>query len=178
VRGTFLAQPFAIAHTHAVRQKFTVVASTALVLAALLGVGVALLTTHRPVRAHEVAAGSHSKQTVTFNSNPTLDDKPELYFATPEAAMRYLAAAWNRNDKVALWHVTTPDGRDALDAMHNEAINLRLQKCTRNPAGDYTCEFTHDYPASMHKNGIGHATFIAGPAREHGWYMTVFVGCG
>ena len=158
------------------RPRFAVVATTALVLAAVLGVGVALLTTHRPAPAN--AAAAQPKAAVTFNSNPTPDDQPRLYFATPEAAMRYLAAAWNRNDKVALWHVTTPDGRDALDAMHGEAINLRLDKCTRNPAGDYTCEFTHDYPPSMHKRGIGHATFIAGPAREHGWYMTVFVGCG
>ena len=92
--------------------------------------------------------------------------------------MRYLAAAWNRNDKVALWHVTTPDGRDALEGMRSEAVNLRLDKCTKNPAGDYTCTFTHDYPLALHKHGTGTATFIAGPAREHGWYMTVFVGCG
>lgn len=160
------------------RHKFAVVATTALVLAAVLGVGVALLTTHRPATAHGAAPQIHDKATVTFNSQATINDEPKLYFATPEAAMRYLAAAWNRNDKVALWHVTTPDGRDALDAMHDEAVNLRLDKCTKNPAGDYTCEFTHDYPPSMHKKGIGHATFIAGPAREHGWYMTVFVTCG
>ena len=92
--------------------------------------------------------------------------------------MRYLAAAWNRHDEVALRHVTTPDGRNALDAMRREAVNLRLRACTKNPAGDYTCVFDHDYPASMHKTGRGTATFIAGPARAHGWYMTYFEGCG
>ena len=160
------------------RPKFAVAATTCLVLAAVLGVGVAVLTTHRPAARAARVAAAPSKATVTFNSNANLDDQPRLYFATPEAAMRYLAAAWNRNDKVALWHVTTPEGRNALDAMHDEAINLRLDSCTKNPAGDYTCEFTHDYPPSMHKKGIGHATFIAGPAREHGWYMTYFEGCG
>ena len=158
------------------RAKFSVVAATVLVLAAVLGVAVAAVTTHRPATVRATAGAK--PQAVLTSTGPASDDKAQLYFSTPEAAMRYLAAAWNRNDKVALWHVTTPDGRDALDAMHDEAINLRLQKCTKNPAGDYTCEFTHDYPPSMHRKGIGHATFIAGPAREHGWYMTVFVGCG
>jgi hypothetical protein len=55
-----------------------------------------------------------------------------------------------------------------------EAVNLRLTKCTRNPAGDYTCVFSHDYPLAMHKKGTGTATFT----REHGWYMTYFEGCG
>ena len=36
----------------------------------------------------------------------------------------------------------------------------------------------HAYPASMHKKGHGEADFLAGPARNPGWYMTVFVGCG
>jgi hypothetical protein len=160
-----------MSHTDTVRLKFAVVASTVLVLSALLGVGVAVLTTHRPAT---VRATSASPRVSPAAPAP----KPRLYFATPEAAMRYLAAAWNRNDKVALWHVTTPDGRNALEQMRSEATNLRLSKCTRNPAGDYTCEFTHDYPPSMHKKGTGTATFIAGPAREHGWYMTYFEGCG
>jgi len=92
--------------------------------------------------------------------------------------MRYLAAAWNRHDKVALWQVTTPDGRNELEAMRSEATNLRLRSCTKKPAGDYTCVFDHDYPPSMHKSGHGTATFLAGPARAHGWYMTYFEGCG
>jgi hypothetical protein len=48
----------------------------------------------------------------------------------------------------------------------------------RNQAGDYTCTFVHDYPRRLHKTGHGTATFVVGPAREHGWYMTVFEGCG
>ena len=160
------------------RLKFAVVASAVLVLAAVAGVAVALLTTSRPGAVRATAVGSQPRTTATFLSPPPTDDTPDLYFATPEAAMRYLAAAWNRNDQVALRHVTTPDGRNALETMRSEAVNLRLEKCTKNPAGDYTCDFIHDYPRSMHKSGTGTATFIAGPAREHGWYMTYFEGCG
>jgi hypothetical protein len=93
--------------------------------------------------------------------------------------MRYLATAWNRHDIVAMKHVTTPDSRAALFGMYREAVNLRLDRCTANGGqGDYDCQVTHDYPASMHNKGVGHAEFLAGPARNPGWYMTVFVGCG
>jgi len=92
--------------------------------------------------------------------------------------MRYLAAAWNRRDEVALRHVTDPSARSQLEDMRSEAVNLRLQRCTKNQAGDYTCTFRHDYPPAMHQSGHGTAIFLAGPVREHGWYMTVFVSCG
>lgn len=151
--------------------------TTTLVLAATGGVAVAFATQHHAPRRHAATArlaAPAPSPTIQFKSN----DDAGPYFATPQAAMRYLAAAWNRHDKVALWHVTTPDGRNKLEAMRSEAVNLRFRACTKNPAGDYTCEFDHDYPAAMHKRGHGTATFIAGPAREHGWYMTYFEGCG
>ncbi|MBV9098083.1 MAG: hypothetical protein JO079_08495 [Frankiaceae bacterium] len=101
------------------------------------------------------------------------------HFDSPEAAMRYLAAAWNRHDIVSMKHVTTPEGRAALTDMYGEAVNLRLDYCqARAGMGDYDCHFIHDYPVRLHKKGEGHAEFIAGPARNPGWYMTVFVGCG
>lgn len=101
------------------------------------------------------------------------------HFDSPEAAMRYLAAAWNRHDIVAMKHVTTPEGRAALFGMYQEAVNLRLDRCqARAGQGDFDCQFIHDYPASLHKKGLGHAEFLAGPARDPGWYMTVFVTCG
>src|SRR5262249_14340726 len=53
----------------------------------------------------------------------TIDDSVQ-HFDTPEAAMRYLAAAWNADDQVALRHVTDPSARDQLDGMHAEAANL------------------------------------------------------
>jgi hypothetical protein len=92
--------------------------------------------------------------------------------------MRYLAVAYNHSDLVALGHVTTPVARANLLAMHRTAVNLQLVGCTAQPArGDYLCAFTHDYPPAMHVNGQGHAHFLAAPADEHGWYMTVLQDC-
>ena len=92
------------------------VVSTCFVLAAAGGVAVAVATQGHP--AHRQAAAQQGlvpspSPSITVESN----DQAGPYFATPQAAMRYLAAAWNRHDKVALWHVTTPDGRNALEAM-------------------------------------------------------------
>jgi hypothetical protein len=101
------------------------------------------------------------------------------HFASPQDSMRYLAAAWNQHDVAAMKPVTTPEGRAALISMYSEATNLRLDYCVaRAGQGDYDCHFVHDYPASMHKTGVGHAEFLAGPARNPGWYMTLFVTCG
>jgi hypothetical protein len=73
--------------------------------------------------------------------------------------------------------VTTPIARANLVAMRRTAINLQLVGCTPNSGGDFACSFTHDYPASMHVSGTGHAHFTAAPADEHGWYMTVLDDC-
>ena len=101
-----------------------------------------------------------------------------LYFATPQAAMRYLTVAYNHNDLVDLGHVTTPIARANLLAMRRTAVNLQLVGCAARPGlGDYLCSFTHDYPSTMHVSGQGHAHFLAAPADEHGWYMTVLQDC-
>jgi hypothetical protein len=103
---------------------------------------------------------------------------PRLHFSTPQAAMRYLTAAYNRSDLVALGHVTTPIARVNLVAMHRTAVNLQLVGCSRNAAGgDYLCAFRHDYPAAMHLTSQGHAHFTAAPADKFGWYMTVLNDC-
>jgi hypothetical protein len=44
-----------------------------------------------------------------------------VHFATPEAAMRYLAGAYNRNDLAAPMHVTTPAARHHLLATRADA---------------------------------------------------------
>jgi hypothetical protein len=110
-------------------------------------------------------------------SHSTPASPARLYFSTPQAAMRYLAAAYNRDDLAALGHVTTPVARANLVAMRRNAVNLQLVGCSPNPAGDFACGFTHDYPASLHVTGTGHAHFTAAPADEHGWYMTVLDDC-
>jgi len=115
----------------------------------------------------------------TAKSTPTTTAAPRrLYFTTPPAAMRYLTAAYNRNDLVALGHVTTPIARANLLAMRRTAVNLQLVGCTANAGrGDFLCTFSHDYPAAMHLAGNGHAHFTAAPADKFGWYMTVLNDC-
>jgi hypothetical protein len=100
------------------------------------------------------------------------------HFATPQASMRYLAAAYNHNDLVALKHVTTPQARTALQAMRANAPNLQLVGCSANAGrGDYTCAFTHDFPVASHRRGHGQAHFTVAPADRPGWYMTVLEDC-
>ncbi|MHB8467483.1 MAG: hypothetical protein ACYDH6_00815 [Acidimicrobiales bacterium] len=131
-------------------------------------------------------SSSGSKQTVTAqpsvpSTSTSTTVAPLPHFDTPEAAMTYLAAAWNANDLVSLRHVTNPAARAQLDAMHSEAINLRLDHCTKRPEGDYECTFRHDYPAATPTTmpgGVGEAAFLVGPADTPGWYMTVFEHCG
>jgi hypothetical protein len=118
-------------------------------------------------------------RTQTDKATPTAPVAPrQLHFATPEAAMRYLASAYNRNDLAALKHVTTPEARNNLLFMRPNADNLQLVGCTANTGrGDYLCGFTHDFPATMHLSGTGHAHFTAAPADKVGWYMTVLNDC-
>jgi hypothetical protein len=111
--------------------------------------------------------------------NPTPVPAPRpLHFATPQAAMRYLAAAYNRNDLASLMHVTTLAARHNLLSMRANATNLQLVGCTANAArGDYTCAFTHDFPVTSHRSGHGQAHFTVAPATRPGWYMTVLEDC-
>jgi hypothetical protein len=116
--------------------------------------------------------------TRTHKTTPTTPAAPQLHFATPEAAMNYLASAYNRNDLAALRHVTTPEARNNLLFMRPTADNLRLVGCTLNAGrGDYLCGFTHGFPAATHQPGTGHAHFTAAPADKVGWYMTVLNDC-
>jgi hypothetical protein len=111
----------------------------------------------------------------------TVSPKPVPSFSTPEAAMVYLASAWNRGDLAELKHVTDPVARDLLWNMHREATNLRLKDCTYDKQmRDYSCLFTHDYPVGYQgaKGKVGNAVFRVGPVRRSGWYMTVYESCG
>jgi hypothetical protein len=101
---------------------------------------------------------------------------PVTHFTTPEAAMRYLAVAYNRSDVAALKKVTNASAREALIEMRSGAVNLQLEKCSRRTTGDYLCDFRHDFPQRL-RHGRGHATFLAAPADRPGWYMTVLIDC-
>ena len=128
-------------------------------------------------------AAVHASPSPVPTTSPIPPKQAGPHFDSPEAAMRYLAAAWNRRDLVSLKHVTDPAARERLDEMHSEAINLQLDRCTLNKdRGDYECFFDHDYPASYpaasrNPKG-GQAEFTVGPADRPGWYMTYFVACG
>ena len=101
------------------------------------------------------------------------------HFSTPQAAMTYLASAWNRNDLTQLGYVTDPQARAALADMHSDATNLRLHDCTARSVGDYICNFDHDFlPGTAPSSGAaGQAVFLVAPATTPGWYMTVFESC-
>jgi hypothetical protein len=100
------------------------------------------------------------------------------HFATPQAAMRYLAAAYNRDDVAAIHYVTTPAAFKDLMAMRSEAVDLQLTSCASTGRGDYLCDFRHRYPKRMHDTGYGESQFIAAPAIRQGWYMYQFLHCG
>ncbi|MEP7054214.1 MAG: hypothetical protein ABI912_03105 [Actinomycetota bacterium] len=103
------------------------------------------------------------------------------HFRTPQAAMRYLARAYNRHDDARLRHVTTPDARRDLEAMRAVATNLRLDHCTRSPNGMAFCTFTHDYPSAtpgMPPQHGGSADLRVAPVRRSGWVAKGEIGCG
>jgi hypothetical protein len=108
------------------------------------------------------------------------------HFATPDAAMVYLAAAWNSANVQEVDYVTDPAGRQQMDSMAAQMVHLQFNHCSRNPAGDFTCYFTHDiaesnssttYPNPMNY-APGEAVFTVAPATTPGWYLTEVIHCG
>jgi hypothetical protein len=132
-----------------------------------------------PAAAQRPATGtSHAANTPPAAPQPALaSGYAGPHFDTPQAAMTYLAAAYNSDDITALHRVTEPRAFSRLMRMRSDAVNLRLESCTANPRGDYTCYFRHDFPASEHKPGHGEAVFISAPALNPGWYMYQFQSC-
>lgn len=156
-------------------------ASTTLSTVSVIHSPAAPATTAATVAATTTTAAT-ATATATTTTHPTTTTPPgPPHFATPQAAMSYMAAAWNSGNTVALDHVTNPAARAELVAMHSEAVNLRLDHCTPRPQGDYLCYFDHDYQAGTATTlpgGQGLMTVLVGPADTPGWYMTVFLSCG
>jgi hypothetical protein len=134
--------------------------------------------THQPVAATRPPAAAPAPAPTSPAPPPTAaPGHAGPHFDTPQAAMIYLADAYNAGDLTALHHVTEPRAFSRLMSMRSDALNLRLKRCTPNPRGDFTCYFRHDFPASEHKTGHGQAVFIAAPALNPGWYMYQFQSC-
>jgi hypothetical protein len=108
------------------------------------------------------------------------------HFDTPQAAMVYLAAAWNSGSVQRVDYVTDPAGRRQMDAMAAAMVNLQFKSCSQNPAGDYTCFFSHDITQSTSPTTYpnpggyppGEAVFTVAPAAGPGWYLTYVIHCG
>jgi hypothetical protein len=102
---------------------------------------------------------------------------PSLYFSTPQAAMTYLAAAYNSDNVADLHYVTTPAAFANLMAIRSDMIHLRLRYCSATGRGDYDCYFSGDYPKHLHMKGHQAAEYIAAPALRQGWYLYFYQGC-
>src|SRR6266496_1386796 len=74
---------------------------------------------------------------VSADAPPTTTSVVRPHFGTPQAAMRYLADAYNRDDVAALHYVTTPSSFNPLIAMRSEAVDLQLKSCAPTGHGDY-----------------------------------------
>jgi hypothetical protein len=100
--------------------------------------------------------------------------------------MIYLASAWNTNNVQQIDYVTDPAGRQQMDLMAAQMVNLQLKSCTQNPAGDYTCYFSHNVTPSTSPTTYpnpggyppGEAVFTVAPASGPGWYLTNVIHCG
>lgn len=123
-----------------------------------------------------VAAAPIPVEPPPFRATPRVVDSGR--FRTPEAAMRYLARAYNRHDDAALRHVTNPGAREQMIQMRPYAPDLRLVRCTDTGMGSYSCSFTHAMPPSMKTTHRGTAEVTVSPAAKPGWYMSGLVDCG
>jgi hypothetical protein len=100
--------------------------------------------------------------------------------------MSYLANAWNSGNVQEIDYVTDPSGRNQMDSMAALMVNLKFESCTENPAGDYTCYFSHDITPSVSPSTYpnpqgypaGEAVFTVAPAVQPGWYLTDVIHCG
>ncbi len=133
-------------------------------------------STHAVQAATATTTAGHEPTALT-TGQPTRRSVTTVHFTTPQAAMRYLAAAYNRNDTAALKKVTGTSARTDLIAMRRGAVNLQLESCSRRTTGDYLCAFRHDFPKQLHRRGTGDATFIVAPADKPGWYMNSLADC-
>jgi hypothetical protein len=103
----------------------------------------------------------------TTGSTGTTSSTPPAYtgpdFTTAQAAMAYLAAAYNSDDTTAMHAVTTSQAFTALLAMHSSDVNLQLGSCAARAQGDYICSFryTYTYTTASGQNSQARSAMVA-----------------
>ena len=118
------------------------------------------------------------------------------HFATPDAAMRYLVAAYNSGDEAAVRHVTSPSSREPFEAERQWVKSFAFRSCAANgaPNWDYTCVLdiagrmpgvpdpaTDPATGSMDPaslQAMNEVTVLVAPAATPGWYLEANEGCG
>jgi hypothetical protein len=135
-------------------------------------------TAAHPTPTRPTPSGSTPTPAAPSPTTPTAAPAGPM-FATPQAAMSYLAAAFNARDMVALRHVTTPQSRKELFEMWPGQVHLRLGSCKKGAdSAAYVCLFPHDPPKGMDPSAVPQAVFLVDPAARPGWYMTELLECG
>jgi hypothetical protein len=143
-------------------------------------------TTVAPTTTTACPLSSTSGTSVTVPVDQVCSANGSPYFATPALAMAYLSTAWNTGNVQDLDYVTDPAGRQEMDSMAAQMVNLQFTSCTANPTGDYTCYFNHDITPSDSTTTYpdpggyppGEAVFTVAPAATSGWYLTEVIHCG
>lgn len=111
------------------------------------------------------------------------------HFTTPDDAMRYLAAAYNSGDEVAIRHLTTPDSRTQFESERQWVQTFRFRDCTANgaPTWDYNCilDITANVPgvspnidATTGLVVMDEVALLVAPAARTGYYVEANEGCG
>jgi hypothetical protein len=109
--------------------------------------------------------------------SPTPAAATEPHFTTPQAAMTYLATAYNSDDVAALHSVTNARSFTSLQSMRTTDVNLKLTSCRPTGHGDDECTFRYTYVGEG-QHAARNAMVTAAPALNPGWYMYRFIeGC-
>jgi hypothetical protein len=138
----------------------------------------ATATPSRPAPAPSTSRPVPTVPPATGSTGSTAPAYAGPHFTTPQAAMTYLAAAYNSDDATAMHAVTDAQAFTSLQAMRLSQVKLQLVSCTPRPQGDYVCTVQYSGLGSSGNSEHRTAMLIAAPALNPGWYMYRFVsGC-
>jgi hypothetical protein len=132
-----------------------------------------------PAASQRAPAASQPAPGASPGAGTTAPEYTGPHFNTPQAAMTYLAAAYNSDDTAALHAVTGQKAFTSLQDMRASDLDLQLVSCWPRRTGDYVCSVQYNASASGPHPGTSRvAMLIAAPALNPGWYMYQFLsGC-